>query len=37
MKDAFSLVIFLIVFAWFVFYIPNYLGPRRTTTTRPTR
>ncbi len=26
MKDAFSLVIFLIVFAWFIFYSPNYLG-----------
>jgi ubiquinol-cytochrome c reductase cytochrome b subunit len=25
-KDSFSLVVFLIVFAWFVFYIPNYLG-----------
>jgi ubiquinol-cytochrome c reductase cytochrome b subunit len=26
MKDAFSLVVFLILFAWFVFYSPNYLG-----------
>ena len=26
MKDAFSLVLFLILFAWFVFYHPNYLG-----------
>jgi quinol-cytochrome oxidoreductase complex cytochrome b subunit len=26
MKDAFALVIFLMVFAWFVFYLPNYLG-----------
>ena len=26
MKDAFSLVLFLIVFAWFIFYIPNYLN-----------
>ncbi len=26
MKDAFSLVIFLILFAWFVFFHPNYLG-----------
>ena len=26
MKDAFALVIFLILFAWFVFYMPNYLG-----------
>jgi len=26
MKDAFSLIIFLIVFAWFIFYQPNYLG-----------
>jgi quinol-cytochrome oxidoreductase complex cytochrome b subunit len=26
MKDAFSMVLFLIVFAWFVFYLPNYLG-----------
>ena len=25
-KDAFALVLFLIMFAWFVFYIPNYLG-----------
>jgi ubiquinol-cytochrome c reductase cytochrome b/c1 subunit len=25
-KDSFSLVIFLIFFAWFVFYHPNYLG-----------
>jgi ubiquinol-cytochrome c reductase cytochrome b subunit len=25
-KDAFSLTIFLIVFAYFVFYMPNYLG-----------
>jgi ubiquinol-cytochrome c reductase cytochrome b subunit len=25
-KDAFSLVLFLILFAWFVFYHPNYLG-----------
>ena len=25
-KDAFAMVMFLIVFAWFVFYIPNYLG-----------
>ena len=25
-KDAFSLVVFLILFAWFVFYHPNYLG-----------
>jgi ubiquinol-cytochrome c reductase cytochrome b subunit len=24
-KDAFALTIFLIVFAWFVFYLPNYL------------
>ena len=26
MKDAFSLVLFLILFAWFIFYQPNYLG-----------
>ena len=26
MKDAFALVCFLIMFAYFVFYIPNYLG-----------
>ena len=26
MKDAVSVVIFLIIFAWFVFYIPNYLN-----------
>jgi ubiquinol-cytochrome c reductase cytochrome b subunit len=25
-KDAFAMVMFLIMFAWFVFYIPNYLG-----------
>ena len=25
-KDAFGLAVFLIVFAWFVFYIPNFLG-----------
>jgi len=25
-KDAFSLVVFLILFAWFVFYMPAYLG-----------
>jgi ubiquinol-cytochrome c reductase cytochrome b/c1 subunit len=25
-KDSFSLVVFLIFFAWWVFYIPNYLG-----------
>jgi ubiquinol-cytochrome c reductase cytochrome b subunit len=25
-KDAFALTIFLMVFAWFVFYMPNYLG-----------
>ncbi len=26
MKDAFAMVLFLILFAWFVFYLPNYLG-----------
>ncbi len=26
MKDAFGLVVFLLFFAWFLFYIPNYLG-----------
>jgi len=26
LKDAFGLAVFLIVYAWFVFYIPNYLG-----------
>jgi ubiquinol-cytochrome c reductase cytochrome b subunit len=26
MKDALALSVFLIFFAWFVFYIPNYLG-----------
>jgi ubiquinol-cytochrome c reductase cytochrome b subunit len=26
MKDSFALVCFFIMFAWFVFYIPNYLG-----------
>ncbi|WP_051661016.1 cytochrome b N-terminal domain-containing protein [Bosea sp. 117] len=25
-KDAFGMVCFLLFFAWFVFYIPNYLG-----------
>ena len=25
-KDTFSLVLFLIFFAWWVFYVPNYLG-----------
>jgi ubiquinol-cytochrome c reductase cytochrome b subunit len=25
-KDAFALVIFFIVFAWFVFYLPDYMG-----------
>ncbi len=25
-KDAFAIVIFMILFAWFVFYIPNFLG-----------
>jgi len=25
-KDTFALAIFLIVFAWFVFFVPNYLG-----------
>ena len=25
-KDSFALICFMIVFAWFVFYIPNYLG-----------
>jgi ubiquinol-cytochrome c reductase cytochrome b subunit len=26
MKDLFALVLFVIFFAWFLFYIPNYLG-----------
>jgi ubiquinol-cytochrome c reductase cytochrome b subunit len=26
MKDAFALVIFLMLFSWFVFYLPNFLG-----------
>jgi len=26
MKDAFGMSCFLILFAWFVFYVPNYLG-----------
>ncbi|WP_425089860.1 cytochrome b [Stappia sp.] len=26
MKDAFAIVVFMIFFAYFVFYIPNYLG-----------
>ena len=25
-KDSFGMICFLILFAWFVFYIPNYLG-----------
>ncbi len=25
-KDSFLMVVFCIVFAWFVFYVPNYLG-----------
>ena len=25
-KDAFGMMVFCLVFAWFVFYIPNYLG-----------
>ena len=25
-KDIFAIVVFLIFFAWFVFYMPNYLG-----------
>jgi len=25
-KDAFALVLFIMMFSWFVFYIPNYLG-----------
>jgi ubiquinol-cytochrome c reductase cytochrome b/c1 subunit len=25
-KDAFGLMVFMLVFAWFVFYMPNYLG-----------
>src|SRR5262249_58695571 len=25
-KDSFGLAVFLILLAWFVFYIPNYLG-----------
>ena len=25
-KDSFMMVVFCIVFAWFVFYVPNYLG-----------
>ena len=29
LKDAFGVVVFLIVYAWFVFYIPNYLLRRR--------
>ena len=26
MKDAFGMVAFLVVFAWFLFYAPNYMG-----------
>ncbi len=25
-KDAFAMVVFLILYSWFVFYVPNYLG-----------
>lgn len=25
-KDAFALVVFFVVYAWFVFYLPNFLG-----------
>lgn len=25
-KDAFALVVFLVIYAWFVFYLPNFLG-----------
>ncbi len=25
-KDGFAMVLFIILFAWFVFYLPNYLG-----------
>ena len=25
-KDGFAMVLFMIVYAWFVFYVPNYLG-----------
>jgi ubiquinol-cytochrome c reductase cytochrome b/c1 subunit len=25
-KDAFGMMVFCLVFAWFVFYVPNYLG-----------
>jgi ubiquinol-cytochrome c reductase cytochrome b/c1 subunit len=26
MKDAFALMVFVLLFAWFVFYLPDYLG-----------
>ncbi len=26
MKDLFAIIVFCIVFAWFVFYVPNYMG-----------
>jgi len=26
MKDVFALVVFMLLFAWFVFYVPDYLG-----------
>ena len=26
LKDGFMMVVFMILFAWFVFYVPNYLG-----------
>ena len=26
MKDTFALAVFVLLFAWFVFYLPDYLG-----------
>jgi ubiquinol-cytochrome c reductase cytochrome b subunit len=26
MKDLFAIIVFMIVFAWFAFYVPNYMG-----------
>ena len=25
-KDGFAMIVFMVVFAWFVFYLPNYMG-----------
>ena len=36
-KDAFALMVFFLVYAYFIFYIPNFPRPSRTTTSRPIR